>query len=96
MQNKIISMNYIPDKLLETGVNKYFKKDDILLDIGETPLGIHILIKGTVIVINENANGNTNILFIVEPLFTLDGFNVGNNRHSYCWFSMGNCLYYKR
>lgn len=71
MNYKIIDLKSIPDKLLEVGEKKYYRKNDILLDVGETPQEILILLKGTVLTVKENSDGEINILQIFEPLVPL-------------------------
>lgn len=57
MLNKVYSAQKIPQKLLNIGDKKYFKKNDIIIHQGDILNELYILIKGKVILYHENKNG---------------------------------------
>lgn len=83
MNYKIINLDSIPAELFEAGEKKYYRKNDILLDVGEIPQEILILLKGTVLTVKENSDGDIDILQIFKPLIPLfDQFLVSSNKSS--------------
>lgn len=82
MNYKIQCVKSIPNDLLETGEKKYYKKNDVLLEIDEIPKGVYILLKGTILSLNETSSGNTNILQIIKPLSTIFDELIINSQNS--------------
>lgn len=80
MNYKVIGLNSVPSELLEAGVKKYYKKNEILLEVGEEPTGILILLKGTVLTVTDNSDGDTTIVNIFEPLIPLFDLLIFNHK----------------
>lgn len=50
MYSKVLRMDNIPKKLLNAGIKKYYKKNDIVIKQGDILTHVHILVKGKILV----------------------------------------------
>lgn len=54
------------NNIAEFGAVKHFKKDDIIIDIGQDLAHIPLLLEGNIKVFREDANGNELLLYVLE------------------------------
>lgn len=52
--------------IAEFGAIKHFKKDDIIIDIGQTLGHVPLLLEGNIKVLREDTNGNELLLYVLE------------------------------
>lgn len=67
MKHKLLMMDDIPEKLLNIGERRFFKKNEIIFHIGDKPDYFYILVKGKIISISNTKNGSMVYDAIILP-----------------------------
>lgn len=77
MNDKILRMDDIPEKLLNIGVKKYFKKGDVIIDQGDILTHLYILVKGKILVyVNTDKGSIYYDLLLVAPCILGEAFVI--------------------
>lgn len=71
MTHKIFRMDNIPEKLINNGEKKYFKKNEIIFNPGDIPDYICVLVKGSLIEITNSYKGSLFYDFLILPPCTI-------------------------
>ncbi|WP_027125258.1 Crp/Fnr family transcriptional regulator [Gelidibacter mesophilus] len=58
--------NTVVQSISEYGIIKHFKKDDIIMDIGQDLTHVPLLLEGNIKVLREDSNDNELLLYVLE------------------------------
>lgn len=71
MVNRILKLDYIPEKLLNLGERKYFKKNQIIIQTGDPFDHVYILVKGEIIISKYTKQDLMSYQFLLIPPFII-------------------------
>lgn len=78
MHTKILTENCVPKKLLNIGIHKYYKKNDVIIHDTKLMEDMYILISGELINILDSPDGQMHCGFLILPPKTFGG-TINNN-----------------